>query len=158
MAADVLHTPRLVLVPVSVREARAALTGDLVTAGAGWPPADTVATLRAGLEYGGALGWFVTLDRVVIGDCGTHGGADAHGDLEIAYSIAAPYRRRGYATEVVAALVGWARDLPEVRRVVARRVRTDNLGSRRILERGGFTVDEVGSRHVSYALPTRDGD
>ena len=151
---EVLYTPRLVLVPVVAATARAVVAGDAsaVRAGAGWPGDDTVEGLRAALEYGGTFGWFVTLDGVVIGDCGTHGGPDDGGDLEIGYAIAGPYRRRGYATEVVAALADWAARQPGVRRVVARRVLPDNHGSRRALERGGFVVDEAGSGEVGYAL------
>jgi RimJ/RimL family protein N-acetyltransferase len=147
---DTLRTDRLLLVPVTPGDARAVVSGTGVRAAAGWPPVDTVEGLRAALEHGGALGWFVTLDGLVVGDCGTHGEAD--GDLEIRYGIAPPYRRRGYATEVIAALVAWARRTPEVERVVARRVRVENVASRRALERCGFTVDEVDNRYVSYVL------
>jgi RimJ/RimL family protein N-acetyltransferase len=151
---DVLRTERLVLVPVSPADADAVLAGDgsRVRAAAGWPPEDTVELLRTAREYGGALGWFVMLGDLVVGDCGTHGPPDDTGDLEIRYAITAPYRRRGFATEVIAALVEWGRRDPAVRRVVGRRIRTDNLGSRRALERCGFALDEVGTRHVSYAL------
>ncbi|MCW2568467.1 MAG: acetyltransferase, family [Mycobacterium sp.] len=154
-----LRTDRLVLVPVSPPQARAIVGGDLsgLRAGPDWPSPELVETLSAALEYGGALGWFVTLDGVVIGDCGVHGGVDAAGDVEIGYGIAPSYRRCGYATEVVGALSRWAGEQPAVRRVVARRVLADNVGSRRALERSGFAVDEVAGRYVGYALSTREG-
>jgi RimJ/RimL family protein N-acetyltransferase len=154
------RTERLVLVPVSRGAAGAVVAGDLsgLRAGADWPPAELVESLSAALEHGGALGWFVTLDGVVIGDCGVHGGVDDAGDVEIGYAIAAPYRRRGYATEVVGALTRWAGEQPGVRRVVARRVLADNVGSRRALERCGFAVDEVRGRYVGYAVAVGKGD
>jgi hypothetical protein len=34
------------------------------------------------LRNGHAPGWFVTLDNVVIGDCGTHGDPDERGDID----------------------------------------------------------------------------
>ena len=147
-----LRTEHLVLAPVQATEARAVLAGEpSVPVGPGWPLADTVETLRAALEYGGDLGWFVLLDGAVIGDCGVHGGVDSDGDLEIRYGIAVPHRRRGYATEVVGALVQWAWGQPEVRRVVARRVLADNVASRRALERCGFTLTDADARYVAYA-------
>jgi RimJ/RimL family protein N-acetyltransferase len=157
---DQLRTDRLILVPVSPGQARAVVAGDLagLPAGPDWPPAELVETLSAALEHGGGLGWFVTLDGVVIGDCGVHGGVDAAGDIEIGYGIAPPYRRRGYATEVVGALARWAGQQPGARRVVARRVLADNVGSRRALERSGFAVDEITGRYVGYTLTAPDGD
>jgi RimJ/RimL family protein N-acetyltransferase len=140
-----LRTDRLVLRPVRPEEARAVVDGLTV----GPDPA----VLWAALEYGGPLGWFVVRDGAVIGDCGTHGGVDADGDLEIRYGIASAYRRQGYATEVVGALVRWAGEQPDVRRVVARRVEVGNLGSRRALERCGFVLTDVHDPYVAYALP-----
>ena len=69
MNREPISTPRLVLVPVAPETAAAIVAGDLtgIAAGSGWPHADTL----DGLRMGG--GWLVTLDGVVIGDCGTHG-------------------------------------------------------------------------------------
>jgi RimJ/RimL family protein N-acetyltransferase len=155
-----LRTDRLVLVPVSPGQARAVVAGDLagLRTAPDWPSPELVQTLSAALEYGGGLGWLVTLAGVVIGDCGVHGGVDADGDVEIGYAIAPPYRRRGFATEVVGALARWAGEQPGARRVVARRVLADNVGSRRALERGGFVMDDVAGRYVGYAFLTRNGD
>lgn len=149
---------RLVLEPVPLRLARAIVAGDLsgVRPGRGWPHDDTLDGLRMMVEHGGASDWFVTLDGVVIGDCGTHGGVDEAGDVEIGYGLAAPYRGNGYGTELVAALTGWLLGRPGVRRVVARHVLADNMPSRRALERTGFALERVGSGHVDYALPYGD--
>ncbi|HEY0484727.1 MAG TPA: GNAT family protein [Mycobacteriales bacterium] len=144
-----LRTDRLVLAPVSAEAARDVVAGrSALPVAPGWPAPDVVETLRAALDHGGDLGWLVVLDGVVVGDCGTYG--EAGGDTEIRYAIAPAYRRRGLASEVVAALTGWALAEPGVHRVVARRVRGDNVASRRTLERCGFTLDEVDDRYVSY--------
>ncbi len=102
----------------------------------------------------GSYGWLVALadGEVVIGDCGTLGGIDEAGDIEIGYGLAAPYRGRGYGTELVRGLVGWWRAQPGVRRVVAGTL-VDNTASRRLLERVGFTLEGVDGSEARYALP-----
>ncbi len=62
--------------------------------------------------------------HAMIGHAGFHGkpGKNARKDpnaVELGYMIFAEHRRRGYATEVVRALVQWAYDEHEVRRFVA---------------------------------------
>lgn len=104
------------------------------------------------LAHGQAAGWFVTVDGVVIGDCGTHGAPDESGDIELGYGLAAPYRGRGYGTEVVIGLSRWLLGQDSVRRVVARRVAVDNTPSRRPLERTGFVLESADKQHTWYAL------
>ena len=70
------------------------------------PPTD-------GLRSGG---WLVTLDDLVIGDCGAHGDPSPGGDVEIGYGLAEPYRGRGYGTELVTALSDWLLAQPGVKR------------------------------------------
>ena len=144
---ETIDTPRLRLIPISAAEAEAILRRDLsaVNAGEGWPHEDTLDGLRL------APGWFVSLDGVVIGDCGTHGPADEHGGVEIGYGLAAPYRGRGYGGELVLALSQWVLRQPGVRRVVTR-VLVDNAPSRRALERAGFVLESDDGETVSYAL------
>jgi len=151
--AERIVTARLVLEPVPPVLARAVVAGDLsaLRPGEGWPHEDTLDGLRTAVEHGGAAGWFVTVDGVVVGDCGTHGGVDPDGDVEIGYGLARPYRGRGYGTELVAGLTSWLLGRPGVRRVVARRVLADNLPSRRALERNGFVLELVEPGRVGYA-------
>ncbi len=81
-------------------------------------------------------GWLLTLaDGTVVGECRWR--LDAGGDAEISYAIVPAYRGMGYGGEAVAALVGWVRAQPGVRRVVAE-VDASNLPSRRLLQRLGF--------------------
>jgi RimJ/RimL family protein N-acetyltransferase len=108
---------------------------------------------------GHAAGWLVTLDGRIIGDCGTHGPADASGTVEIGYGLAAPYRGQGLGTEVVAAISDWLLSRPGVAKVRAAIVPT-NVASRRVLEKCGF--ERVTSRDGEdvYELPAenrRDG-
>ncbi len=68
--------------------------------------------------------------------------------VEIGYTILPDWRGRGYATEAVRGLIGWADATGEVATVIAC-VRPDNAASRAVLERvGGFR--QIGS--------CRDGD
>ena len=142
-APEPIRTERLELVPVGRDVAAAVVAGDLsgLAAGAGWPHADTLDGLRLALEHGGTLGWFVTLAGVVVGDCGTHGGEDATGTVEIGYGLAGPYRGRGYATELCRALTCWLLADPAVRAVVASTHGAANPASRRVLEKSGFAYD-----------------
>ncbi len=144
------------LVPCSVALARAVLAGDLsgVTAGRGWPHADTLDALRPYAEHGSddVPGPFlVMLDGAVIGDCGWYGPPGADGEVEVGYGLAAPYRGQGHGTAAVRELVAWVQAQDGVRRVVAE---TDaaNTASRRLLERLGFTLTEATGQTVRYAL------
>ena len=138
---------------IPAETARAVLAGDLsrVRAGEGWPHEDTRHGLRMAVEHGAPLGWLVLLDGVVIGDCGAHAGPDENGDVEIGYGLAAPFRGRGYGTELVRALAAWQLAQPGVRRVVAG-VEVGNVPSWRTLGSAGFAcVSTEGGRRF-YAL------
>ena len=156
---ELLRTERLQLVPVRRDVARAVVAGDLAALGreglepgSGWPHGDTLDGLRLALEHGGGLGWFAVLDGVVVGDCGTHGGPDADGAVEIGYGLAGPYRGRGLATELARALAGWLLADPDVRRVVATTHAAANPASRRVLEKVGFTFDRDDAEMAWYVL------
>lgn len=156
-----LETPRLVLEPFTVSLARAVLDGDLsrLTPGNGWPHADTYDALRAFALHGdnsvpGVWGMVLRDSGEVVGDCGWYGPPGDDGEVEIGYGLAPAYRRNGYGTEAVRALLGWVAAYDGVRRVVAGTEAT-NVASRRLLERLGFTVTEVNGADVRYALPVR---
>src|SRR3954447_10018803 len=122
---------------------------DLPTA-PGWPHSDTA----AGLAYadGGAWTWLIVDDDGrIAGECGVKGPPTAAGEVEIGYGLAGPSRGRGLGTRAVAALVEELRARPGVRRIDAHVV-ADNLPSRRVLERAGFTLVEVGPVEMRYSL------
>jgi len=122
---------------------------DLPTA-PGWPHADT----PAGLAYAeaGAWTWLVLDDDGrVAGECGVKGPPTDAGEVEIGYGLAGPSRGRGLGTRAVAALVEELRHRPGVRRIDAQVV-ADNLPSRRVLERAGFTLVDVGPVEMRYTL------
>lgn len=78
-----------------------------------------------------------TADNVLIGLGGFRGEADEHGMVEIGYSIASGYRRRGLATEAARAMVDYAFSHPHVERVDAHTLPEKN-GSVRVLEKIGM--------------------
>jgi RimJ/RimL family protein N-acetyltransferase len=75
----------------------------------------------------------------VIGDCGTHGGADETGVIEIGYGLAEPFRGRRYGTELVGAMTEWLLAQPRIQAVRASTL-ADNAASRRVLENNGFSL------------------
>jgi ribosomal-protein-alanine N-acetyltransferase len=95
--------------------------------------------------------------RVMVGNAGFHGqpGVNAPGHptaLEVGYGILPDHRRKGYATEAVAALIGWARE-QGIDHFVAS-VAPDNASSLAIIHKLGFVRtsehwdDEDGLEHV----------
>jgi RimJ/RimL family protein N-acetyltransferase len=87
-----------------------------------------------------ALDWIaaaVVSDGVVVGHGGFHGPPDADGVVEVAYSVDPAYRRQGYATAILAALIARAETDPAVRSVRAS-VRPDNTGSLATIAKFGF--------------------
>ena len=115
----------------------------------GWPHADTA----SGLSFAEHAAWtwlVVDDDERIAGECGVKGPPDAAGEVEIGYGLAGPSRGRGLGTRAVAALLEEL-DARGVHAVVAE-VDRDNLPSRRLLERLGFTIAEVDAARVRYRL------
>ena len=80
--------------------------------------------------------------RPMIGHIGFHGPPGVNGPsrpnaLEVGYTVFEPFRRRGYATEAVSALLEWARDRQGVHDFVAS-VGPDNVPSLALVRRFGF--------------------
>lgn len=152
MSLPRLRGPRVTLVPVPLALAQAVVATDGpaleaalrslgLTAGQGWPHADSADGLRPFAEFGAAGGgdggWLVVHDGAVVGDCGWRGGPDDAGDCELGYGLAAPARGRGLGTEAVGLLADWAQRQSRVRRLTAE-VLVGNEASRRLLTRLGF--------------------
>ena len=77
------------------------------------------------------------IDNLLIGLCAFTGPPDPDGIVEIAYSIAPAYQRKGLATEAAAALVEFATQSGRVRTVIAHTLAEINP-STRVLEKCGF--------------------
>ena len=81
------------------------------------------------------------LDGTHVGGIGFKGVPDEEGKVEIGYGINEPFRRNGYATEAVGAMVKWALSNEDVRCVQAQ-TEDDNQISKKVIKKNGFI--EVG--------------
>jgi ribosomal-protein-alanine N-acetyltransferase len=172
----VLESVRLTLVAATADLVDADLAGPARFAAAlgaavpdEWPPAlfggRVMRAVQAQLALPAEQGWSVwyLLDReaappVVIGMCQFKGRPDASGSVEISYAVLDRYRDRGYATEAVARLVGWAFGHPNVVRVTAETL-PHLRNSIRVLEKVGMTPAGAGSEYgvVRYAVHKSGG-
>jgi ribosomal-protein-alanine N-acetyltransferase len=123
----------------------------------GWPPPlNDERSMAIALNYieqnPDAAGWgfwyFILRQgpagRIAIGNGGFKGKPDPDGAVEIGYSIMEGYQRRGYGTEIVRGMIGWAFEHPEIERVIAETL-PELTGSIRVLEKNGFTNIGQGS-------------
>jgi len=175
MNGTILETDRLELIGTTPELLRAeggdrARFGELLGARVPpeWPPELyddgarlwTLDRLERAPEDGGWLSYYVVRrgdgpgGREVVGIVG-YKGRPAEGTVEVGYGILDAHRRRGYAGEATAALVGRAFALPEVRRVIAETLPalTPSIG---VLEKLGFTLaDGEGSEEgvIRFELP-----
>jgi len=88
--------------------------------------------------------WIDRAENALVGGGGFKGRPSTDGAIEIGYETRPAYRRRGYASEGVAALVNWAFSQMGVRRVVAETA-PDNAGSIGVLLAAGFERTGPGS-------------
>jgi ribosomal-protein-alanine N-acetyltransferase len=152
LAMDPIHTERLELVPATAELVRAEIEDarrffellDVAPAD-DWPTEDLRDVLPLfldGLQDSANVGWFswYWIDRAesaIVGGGGFKGRASFEGVVEVGYETRPAFRRRGYASESVAALADWALSQPGVRRVFAETA-VDNIGSIGVLEAAGF--------------------
>ena len=153
-----ITTPRLDLVPATVElldaelEAASSLASFLdAWVPDGWPPGEydrrAIEFFRARLaedpEAVGWYGWYALLraghghPRTLVGNGGFCGPPSPNGLLEIGYSVVPAFEGRGFATELVRALVSHAFKTPGVSRVIAH-THPENIGSIKVLERSDF--------------------
>jgi ribosomal-protein-alanine N-acetyltransferase len=148
----VIATERLRLVPVSASLAQVAMhdPADLesilgVRVPGGWPGPDyrsALPIIAKAIDIDPSLGewsrWILEPgERVLVGDIGFKSLPQRDGSAEMGYSIVAPYRRRGYASEATRAMIAWAFRHDAVRRVTASCL-NDNAASIRVLQNGGL--------------------
>jgi RimJ/RimL family protein N-acetyltransferase len=155
-----VHTARLELIAATPDHLRAELDAPERLAemlGAvvppGWPPglydSDAMKFFLARLTEGGAgtAGWYAwygirraaaEAPATLVAAGGYMGPPSEDGTVEIGYSVVPELRGRGYATEMMGALVARALEVPGVRRVAAE-AHEENIASITVLERCGFS-------------------
>lgn len=156
-------TPNLAQAELDDATAFAALLGAVVPAD--WPPGELLdarllflCLLEANPAWIGWLGWYaielatsdgaaeeVDSDRehTLVGSVGFKGPPDKEGAVEIGYSVLPTHQGRGLATEMAAALVGWAAE--QGARIVRAQVTPANSASIRVLEKLGFQEFGIGN-------------
>ena len=125
-----------------------------VSVPASWPPdlygpramQFALAQLDEAPEQGWSFWYLATREEPceLTGICGFKGRPDELGSVEIGYSILARYQRRGFATEAVQRLVGWAFMHHNVNEVCAETLPhlSQSIG---VLEKNGFQQSGRGS-------------
>jgi ribosomal-protein-alanine N-acetyltransferase len=134
-----------------------------VTVGKSWPP-DLYGTramhfaltqLDDPTEQGWSF-WYLSTSAEpceLVGICGFKGRPDQTGSVEIGYSILNEHQRKGFATEAVLRLVGWAFSHHNVVEVSAETL-PHLKQSIRVLEKNGFELAGAGSEAgvIRYAV------
>lgn len=166
--AEGLITPRLRLTPCPLEVARASLRHPAtvqaslgVEVPATWPPSDLLDALtmyaRDLSRDPSHLGWGIWLviartEGKLVGSVGFKGKPDRDRRVEIGYGIEPASRRRGYATEAVAALLSHAWECG-VHKIVAE-CHPDNAASIRVLTKSGMRRTESGGPMLWWELCT----
>lgn len=124
-----------------------------------WPLADLAGLLPAlheqmrrepGLEGWGP--WMMVWQerQALVGDAGFKGKPDARRVVEVGYAVLPDFRRRGFATEAVAALIGWAFG-QDVHTVLAE-CDQDNMGSIGVLRKLGMQQAGRHDRMIAWRI------
>lgn len=178
--SHLMYTPRLELVAASLEHVAAELCdpaglGALlgVAIPTGWPPGeydreaqeffrDQLAT--NGPAAVGWLGWYALSreedgSRKALVACAGYIGPPSEGSVEIGYSVMPEACGRGYASEIVAALISRAFVRPDVREIIAH-TSTTNPASARVLLRNGFQPQAPSPLPgiLAYRLPRPNHD
>ncbi len=163
MTIQPLVAQRVRLVPatyelISAEIANPALFSSLLQAQVGpeWPPGEYDLGAQTYFQslmkedeekYLGWLVWYV-LEKIaspqpapLIGAAGYFGPPDEHGYIEVGFSVSPQARNKGYAAEIVSALVQNGLRFPNVNRVLAR-TSPENSPANRVLQKCGFQLTE----------------
>jgi RimJ/RimL family protein N-acetyltransferase len=148
--ASVRHAQEIRFVGLSPVALRALIAGDKAAASAAmgvevsdfllsetWLWEIRLADVEADPAAGDWIAAAAVSGGVVIGHGGFHGPPDADGVVEVAYTVDPAFRRQGFATAILAALLQRAQADPAVRSVRAS-VRPDNTGSLATIAKFGF--------------------
>lgn len=151
---DILETPRLRIVPLSIEQFHLFLCGtDRLENEMKWASSgeilDTHTQKAMEILYQEALlhpdhpYWYTNWQLILKSENKSIGSAcfmkepDEKGQVEIGYGINETYRNKGYMTEAVTRLVQWAFDQENVQSVIAE-TEIGNYGSQKVLEKAGM--------------------
>jgi RimJ/RimL family protein N-acetyltransferase len=97
--------------------------------------------------------------REIVGHAGFHGPPDENGMVEVGYTVHSPYRRRGYASAALGALIDYAARDGSVATIRAS-ISPDNVGSLATIVPFGFVqvgeqMDEIDGLELIFERPVR---
>jgi len=78
------------------------------------------------------------VDNKIVGDLCFVGEPNADGEIEIGYGTYEEFRKRGFMTEAVSAMIKWAKKQSNIRTIIASTHKT-NVDSFSILQKNNFT-------------------
>lgn len=158
MGPPELHTPRLHLRPLLLRDADAvyAYARDAEVARHTLWDAHTsiedsrtfLALIASRYESGVALDWGIEADGVLVGTIGFFDRREDHRRAEVGYALARSWWGRGVMVEALRAVLGYGFDRLGLHRIVAS-ARVENGASRRVLEKVGFRLEGTARQHLS---------
>lgn len=101
--------------------------------------------------------WLIVLkeEKIGAGLVGFKGLPNDKGEVEIGYGLDEHFQRRGYMTEAVCTLNGWAFSHPEVKTITATHVSATNFASQKVLVKCGFIEVSSDTEFINYTLPRR---
>jgi [ribosomal protein S5]-alanine N-acetyltransferase len=115
------------------------------------PPCDTrergievINWMNSWFDEKTGLRWGITFrdDDRVIGTCGFHFWEKEHRRADIGYDLKPAYWGNGYMTEIARAVVAWCFDNLNLHRLQGD-CTSGNIGSERVLEKAGFTLEGI---------------
>ncbi|WP_324731392.1 GNAT family N-acetyltransferase [Pseudomonas paeninsulae] len=108
-----------------------------------------------GTAVQGWYGWYainidaVSGERSLVGSGGYFGPPDSNGVVEIGYSVLPEWQRRGFAKEIVSALVAHALSFEKTNSIIAR-TSPVNEASKRVLISSGFRETGINESNLCF--------
>ena len=98
--------------------------------------------------------WLIVIKagKTGVGLVGFKGSPDQDGSVEIGYGIDEKYRRNGYMSEAVKALIKWAFLYDNCTRVTATNVLANNYASQNVLLHSGFKLDSQTTEYHNFSI------
>ena len=160
-----LITERLKLVPCSVEMLQSLIDENIdlteligVQVPEGWPAEELkevapyfIKILSESPDMAGKLCWFIVEkeQNIIIGSIGFKAKPDENGTVEIGFGIDPAFRLKGYATEAVKGLTGWALSQNDIQKITAE-CEPDNKPSVRVLEKAGMQKTSIEDNMIKW--------
>ena len=77
----------------------------------------------------------------IVGECMIKHGISADGIIDIGYGTYEAFEGRGFMTQIVDCIVGWATEHPDIRHIIAETYKK-NVASQRVLAKNYFSIAE----------------